>query len=356
MILKALYDYYDRCGNLPAPGTEMKQIGFIIVLSKEGKFLRFEDCRNSDKKTARTFLVVQSLVRSGTIPKANYLYDNSAYVLGYSVDKPQLAPQCFGAFAQKIKSIAEANRNNDDIRAVASFYNKGQEAILEAVANDPMWGDISKNLNKKYSIFSFRIEGDTKIIAEKKNLMPQDSHTEEVDSICLVTGKSCHPVLVTTPTSIPGGRSNGKLVAFQVNSGYDSYGKEQAQNAPISSDAEFKYSTALLRLLDGNSHNKFLIGNRTFVFWASQQSEAGKKAEESLFNLLGFSDADADNPNAKIENVRSVFKAIYTGNLRTDLNDRFYILGMAPNAARIAVVYWSETSLKVFAQKNQPTL
>ena len=48
MILKALYDYYNRCGNLPAPGMEEKEIGFVIVISKEGKFLRFEDCRTDE--------------------------------------------------------------------------------------------------------------------------------------------------------------------------------------------------------------------------------------------------------------------------------------------------------------------
>ena len=45
MILKALYDYYNRCDNLPAKGMEEKEIGFLIVLSSEGRFLRFEDCR-----------------------------------------------------------------------------------------------------------------------------------------------------------------------------------------------------------------------------------------------------------------------------------------------------------------------
>lgn len=34
MILKALYDYYNRCGNLPASGMEEKEIGFVIVISK----------------------------------------------------------------------------------------------------------------------------------------------------------------------------------------------------------------------------------------------------------------------------------------------------------------------------------
>lgn len=64
---------------------------------------------------------------------------------------------------------------------------------------------------------------------------------------------------------------------------------------------------------------------------------------------MGFTDEDPDDPNAKIEQVRKVFQAIYSGSLKTDLNDRFYLLGLAPNSARIAVVYWSETKLKDFA-------
>lgn len=82
MILKALYDYYNRCGNLPAPGMELKEIGFIIVISNEGKFIRFED-RRIDKKSAQQFLVKKSVGRSSA-PVANYLYDNSQYVFGYS--------------------------------------------------------------------------------------------------------------------------------------------------------------------------------------------------------------------------------------------------------------------------------
>lgn len=53
MILKALYDYYHRSGNLPIMGMELKEIGFIIVIDKCGNFLRFED-RRIDKKSAAT--------------------------------------------------------------------------------------------------------------------------------------------------------------------------------------------------------------------------------------------------------------------------------------------------------------
>ena len=133
--------------------------------------------------------------------------------------------------------------------------------------------------------------------------------------------------------------------------GYDSYGKEQGYNAQISGDAEFAYTTALNAMLQKGSHNKFSVGNRTFVFWTSSNSEAAEQTEGSLFDLLGYTEEEVDDPNAKIEQVRKVFTAIYSGSLKTSLEDRFYILGLAPNSARIAVVYWSECSLKEFAGK-----
>lgn len=150
---------------------------------------------------------------------------------------------------------------------------------------------------------------------------------------------------------IPGSQATAKLVSFQVNSGYDSYGKKKCGNAPISKDAEFAYTTALNAMLRKDSHNKFSVGNRTFVFWASSNADAAQQAEESLFDLLDFTDEEQDDPNAKIEQVRKVFDSIYSGTLKTSLDDRFYILGLAPNSARIAVVYWSECSLKEFAGK-----
>ena len=412
MILKALYDYYNRCGNLPVQGMEEKEIGFLIVISKQGKFLRFEDCR-IDNKHARTYLVKKHVGRSSAAV-ANYLYDNSAYVFGFSDrkdiekkisieeddiektkenlekeieetknkieqqgtnvsdkekevwkktlerledirkslnecnDKEQLY---FDTFKAKVCQISSAFPQSVEIAAACAFYEQSRTAIIREMVKDPLWIDIKKNLSKKYSTFSFRVEGDTKIIAEKKDLL-QLEHGDEKDEklqLCLITGLHGESVDTTTATMIPGSQATAKLVAFQVNSGYDSYGKKKCANAPICKEAEFAYTTALNAMLQNGSHNKFMVGNRTFVFWASSSNEAAEEVEESLFDLLGYSETKEDNPNAKIEQVRKVFSSIYSGILKTNLDDRFYILGLAPNAARIAVVYWSETSLKEFA-------
>ena len=349
MILRALYDYYKRSDNLPAKGMEEKEIGFLVVLSPEGRFLRFEDCRLG-KDRARIYLVKKHVGRSSAAV-ANYLYDNSAYVLGYS-DKTNGKEQLyFDTFKEKVETIAKVFPDNKDIYAIQAFYKNSRDSIIQTVSQDVLWEDIRKNLSKKYSTFSFRIEGDLKIVAEKKEILQLEECDSSDAKFCLVSGKYGVPVDTTTATMIPGSQAIAKLVAFQVNSGYDSYGKTKCGNAPISEEAEFAYTTALNSMLQKGSRNKFMLGNRTFVFWASSKNEAAVEAENSLFELLGYSEEVKDDPNANIMKARKVFESIYSGLLKTELDDRFYILGLAPNSARIAVVYWSETTLKDFAGK-----
>lgn len=346
MILRALYDYYHRCGKLPRKGMELKEIGFLIVIDKEGHFLRFED-RRIDKKQAQKFLVKKHVGRTSALV-ANCLYDNSGYVFGYS-DKGDAMAQ-YRTFLDKVKTIYESHPDHPDMIAVHKFYQQEQSTILEQMQSDPLWPDIEKNLNKKYSTFSFLIQGDTKIVAEKEELIDVETEVKAGgQQVCIVSGKKSVIVETTTATMIPGSQATAKLVAFQVSSGYDSYGKSKGGNAPISEEAEFAYTTALNHLLESNSRNKFMIGSRTFLFWASKDNEAGQKAEGSFFSLFGFNEQE-DNPNKNIEQVRKVFEAIYKGTLKTTSEDTFYILGLAPNAARIAVTYWAEIPLRKFAE------
>lgn len=348
MILRALYDYYNRCGELPAFGMEMKQIGFIIVISKDGKFIRFED-RRIDKNTAQQFLVKKSVGRSSA-PVANYLYDNSQYVFGYS-DKGDIDNMLkyYDTFKAKIEEIYQAATEDKDIQAVHAFYQQEPTDIVDIMHTDSLWEDVAKSLNKKYSNFSFLIEGDTEIVASKKSLVCLlNKETDKDGNLCLITGCHANTVETTTATMIPGSQATAKLVSFQVKSGYDSYGKEKGNNAPISEAAEFAYTTALNHMLRPDSHNKFSIGTRTFLFWASSDSEAAKASEDSLFAFFGK--ADDDDPNRRIELVKQTFMSIYNGKLSSKKEDKFYILGLAPNSARIAVVYWAEVPLCNFAQ------
>jgi CRISPR-associated protein Csd1 len=210
-----------------------------------------------------------------------------------------------------------------------------------------MWEVLQKNLTKNISII---IKGEKSIAAENKEIInTQRRETNEVkeDIICLITGKKGLPVETTTATSIPGSQATAKLVSFQVSSGYDSYGKAKGYNAPISKEAEFAYTTALNCLLGKESKNKFFIGCRTYIFWASSKGPSSIEAEDCLYSLFGYE--KENNPNRGIYEVKQVFNDIYSGKKTTKSDDYFYILGLAPNAARIAVVYWSEQTVREFS-------
>lgn len=342
MILKALYDYYNRCEGLSAKGLEQKEIGYLIVIDKDGTFVRIES-RMKDKKTAQTFLVLQTIKRSGRKYAPNILWDNYEYVIG-GADESAKKHDTFIRMIEKLKEQVPSDRY---LNAISEFYKKN-ENLEDIIQNDVLYEEIHKSKKN----ISFLLQGESKIAAENEkvwNLILSQSADDGIYGICLVTGKKDSVARLHTTIKLT--KDTGPLVSFKTDRGYDSYGKEQGYNAQISGDAEFAYTTALNAMLQKGSHNKFSVGNRTFVFWASSNSEAAEQTEGSLFDLLGYTEEEVDDPNAKIEQVRKVFTAIYSGSLKTSLEDRFYILGLAPNSARIAVVYWSECSLKEFAGK-----
>lgn len=355
MILQALYDYYERCkDSLPPLQKANVSFKYAILLDENGRYKGFEALGNDDGLTLLTFRPEERT----SAPVPHCLGDNGSYVLGLkdvNPDKPldiiaelKKNKKNHEAFKKEVETLYSSLPHNKYAKAVYLFYQNYTPKTIEEMKGDVNWKGLCKSLNKN---ITFRILGDMKLAASDEEVLSYKINSIVNDNesmLCLITGKKTKPVSTTYSTFILGGKSNAKLVSFQVSSGYDSYGKKMGLNAPISEEAEFKYTTSLLSMLSKNSRNKFTIGDRTFVFWASKKDEACKQAEESIFNMFGFQEQD-DDPNSGIEQVRKVFSSIYSGIIKTTLDDKFYILGLAPNAARIAVTYWAEIPLKEFA-------
>lgn len=358
MILQALYDYYERSKD-KMPPMKMAHVtySYAIIIDAEGTFKGLEALGEKEGTTLLTFRPEERT----SAPVAHCMGDNGSYVLGLKDLKPgkdidflrelKSNNKNHEAFREDIERIYKALPNNRYARAVYLFYQKYNVETFRRIMNDPNWDDLCKSLNKN---ITFRILGSTDLSVSDQEIIQYKINSainENEETVCLVSGKvSQKPVSTTYSTFIVGAKSNAKLVSFQINSGYDSYGKKMGLNAPISEEAEFKYTTAMLKMLSKGSRNKFMVGNRTFLFWASKDDEAGKQAEEGIFNMFGATEID-DNPDQRIEQVRKVFMSIYSGSLKTSLDDKFYILGLAPNSARIAVTYWAEIPLRDFAER-----
>ena len=350
MILKALYDYYDRDAESVPYGYQLQSLSFLIVIDENGKFQYIEDCRQENRGT--NFLVPAGSHNNGISPLL--YWDNPMYLLDYihekDIDNPndkqkqkvKKARKKHLSFVERCKRVAEAT-NDKDLLAVSKFYELGE---IDKVYNDDLWNYIKTQTSVW---LSFRIRGKLDIITENSNLLQFNSKSDNSHKgICLITGEYAEIARLCTNTPIIGSKSSAKLVSFN-DSSYCSYNMEQGENSPISLAAEFAFSSSLKKLISGDSRNKFLIGNRTYLFWASSGNEVCSTAEECIFSLFGANSAD-DNPNRQVEQVQKVFKSIYSGVLQTSLDDKFYILGLAPNSARIAVVYWAEIELRKFAE------
>ncbi|MDF1573423.1 MAG: type I-C CRISPR-associated protein Cas8c/Csd1 [Bacteroidales bacterium] len=360
MILQALYDYYQRKSadpesNIAPRGFERKEIPFIIVIDAKGLFLNLEDTRSGEgkQKRAKTFLVVKNRHITGVKAwtKSNLFWDHYGFVLGQPKDESEKAihdaEKQNSTFVTQVKNLSEKNPDNAHFRIVYQFYEQKDE--IKKVLDHENWKECYKipgcNL-------SFRISGEETIVAEHDDLVNEvktitgsenPDQSNVIKSVCLITGEKAPIAILHSATSIPGGKSGGKLVGFQKNSGYDSYCKEQGMNAPVSQKAEDAYTTALNVLLSKDSKNKVRIADTSVVFWAQKQV-----AFENQFPFF-LSALDKDNPDRNAMEVKAFFESIHTGKLNTEGDTPFFVLGLAPNAARISIRFWKAGKVSYFA-------
>lgn len=352
MILKALYDYYHRHGELPPLGYTIKKIRYIIVIDYDGTFLRVED-RGHDA----SFMVIKGANNVTSGAYANVLWGKSKYIVNLDPKAKKISKEYskwFDCNYAQILDLAELYPDNKEFKAVKSFYEKQEFRKLE---NDELWNDISQNDN---SLMSFHIQGNYGIVAEqspdlndycRRFFLNDIDVSKDVEEVCLITGNKSNPVLSVTMTPIFNA-GNGKLVSFQKDMGFDSYGKQQGLNATISKEAEFYCFTALQHLLRNDSRNKFLLRDRTFVFWSSSNNDWAEKVESLFLRIIGL--GNKDNPDRHVDIIYKSFQSIFSGKKIPNSNDKFYVLGLAPfNKARIGVIYWREIDVKGFAENIQ---
>jgi len=147
-----------------------------------------------------------------------------------------------------------------------------------------------------------------------------------------------------------GQSSGGSIVSFNADS-YESYGKLQGENAPVSELAAFKYTTVLNYLLNRDNKRCFSVGDASTVFWAvAADGGSAQKAEQLFMQTINPSD---DSEAAQLSPlVEKISQGLPLKEFAPDIDPltRFYLLGLAPNAARLSIRYWLDTSFGELAQ------
>ena len=356
MILQALKAYYDRMALDPesgiAPeGWEWKEIPFILVLSNNGDLLQIEDTREGEgkRKRGKLFLVPHSVKKTSGIA-ANLLWDTANYVFGIAntegLNNEQASKARIRAPEQKqafLRRIIDEIPESPHQKAIITFLTTATKERLES---ENAWQDIYTS----NSAVSFRFDNEKELYCqskEVKDVLKQKLSVKGEKDICLVSGEKDE--IAELHNSIKGvygaQRSGANIVSFNLES-FRSFNKKQGKNSPVGESSMFAYTTALNTLLNRQSSQHLLIGDASTVFWSEKRTHF-----ESDFAAF-FEEPDKDNPEAGIRKIRNLFEAPLTGGYLDDDSDtKFYVLGLAPNAARIAVRFWEVGTVSDFAGK-----
>jgi len=362
MILQALARYYDILSKDPdsdiaPPGYSTTGVSFALNISAQGELLDVflllisEQRGNKTVELPRRMIVPEQVKRAVNI-LPNFLSDNSTYVLGIS-DKGNLeyCLKRFTAFRQfHIELLSKANC--DAARAMLAFFD----------SYDPLKGREHPAIDRNMETF---LKGGNLVFMFNGSFVHEDAAIRQVweaykagkDAVwgqCLVTGEQA-PIarLHASLKGIRGANTMGaSLVGFNAHA-YESYHRVQGQNSPVGEKAVFAYTTALKFLLSSaNPNKKLTIGDTTVIYWAESEKKEFADAFEGIFEPPLVEEEMPTDSNARkkaekglkdvAEKVRRVQKLDLDALLKNLKGEDpcFYVLGLAPNAARVSVRFF----------------
>lgn len=396
MILASLAKYYQRLANetdktsgrlkVPPYGFSEEKIGWVLVLDEQGALVDAVSHLTDDKKPQPKLMSVPRPEKRTSGVKPNFLWDKTAYVLGVESNKDKSAAKeqpfmpsekNFDAFRDHHLAWLK-DTQDEGLRAVCLFLQRWQpDQFADSI--------LPKEILDANVVF--KLDGTNGYIHQRQaaqtvwtGLLGAD---ETERGLCLITGEAA-PIARLHPAikGVWGGQSSGgSIVAFNQDS-FKSFGKEKGSNAPISEFSAFAYTTALNYLLrPENGHCLIIggdkvrqqikrikqnqeidysesidkrpsIGDASTVFWAEAADNAQAEAVEGFFSTVITPPDDAQE-NQKIFNV---IEQIAAGRPLKEIdpklseNTRFYVLGLAPNAARISIRFWLDTTFGQLAQ------
>ena len=355
MILQSLNELYSRLAADPAyeiapPGFSPQKICFRMVLKTDGSLFDIQDARTPDEKgkMQNTLMLVPGEAKPpGAGINPCLLWDNQTYLLGR---QPEDKADGFGlsrfeAFRQRHLEL-ESTIKDPSFSAVCRFLEQWNS---DRITEFPILNDLGTGFG------IFQLQGEKKAVHESSAvqewwLLSQAAEVPGDLGQCLLTGEEL-PIARLHPKikGVTGAQAAGaSIVSFNANA-YESYGKAQSYNAPVSEAAAFRYGTALNSILTGpkSQKHRIRIGDTTTVFWTEKPSIV----EDCFASIFagGSQSAEEVQDETKRGQLQRVLEAIRSGGRYQELGEsgetQFHILGLAPNAARISIRFYHRSTV-----------
>lgn len=357
MILQALADYYEALaekGKISRPGWAKAKVSYALEINENGELLQVYPLKDEKKVGKKTVTEPREIelpapVKRSSGVEANFLWDNSSYILGIDdKGKPKRTKQCFEAAKALHISLLESS-DDKFAKAIVRFFERWE--ISCARENSALSGFIEDIEAGANLVFMFEGAFPSQNRAISQIWQTYYNSSEEGECMrCLVTGEKVvpmriHPAIKGVAGAQPSGAA---LVSFNALA-FCSYNRKQNINAPVGKYAAFAYTSALNYLLSDKKHVK-QIGDTTLVYWA----EDGEPRYQDAFSK--FLDGSDDENIMTDKDLDEYMEAIAKGfpvnweGIPLKPENRFYVLGVSPNAGRLSVRFFQRDGFGSFVR------
>lgn len=367
MILQSLTNYYEQLlkdGRVGKTGWSKVKVSYAITIDKGGAVRNIipiaTETNEGKKKTTPSSerIVPFQKGRSGKNPPPYFMCDNAKYLLGawspsgdekVDLKNKQQAQEYFKASGMYHREIL-GDSKSDMAKSICRFFETW-DFEKDKKTLDVDWKKILAAYNLVFRSFETREEyqNHTDIQSIWESFF--NSEGEKKIGRCLVTGKReaiarLHPLL----KGVRDAQSSGAALVSFHGTAFESYGKEQGDNAPVSEYAANAYGKALNYLLSDSGHYRFM-GDTTVVFWA----ENGQDEYCDFFaTMMGDVEEEEERKVIKIMNSISRGEQCSYEDVELKPETKFYVLGLSPNAARISVrFFYNSTFGKMLYNINE---
>ncbi len=359
MILASLARYYRRlaaqsdvAGNpkVPPYGFSEEKIGWVLVLDSDGNLVDVVPNLSGDKKPQPKLMSVPRPEKRTSGVKPNFLWDKTAYALGVEANKDKASAK-ERPFVPSEKTF-EAFKDHH-LKLLKDTADEGLQALCRFLQNwQPEHFADSKCLSEMLDAnVVFKLDGSSGYLHQREAaqaLWADCLQSDEAEQgLCLISGEAA-PIARLHPAikGVFGGQSSGgSIISFNKES-FTSFGKEKGANAPVSEAATFAYTTALNYLLRRENRHCLSIGDASTVFWAEAADSGQAEAAEDFFADMVSPPDDEQEAQKVFDILEQMGKGRPLQEVAPELSPdtRFYILGLAPNASRISIRFWLDTT------------
>lgn len=356
MILQALVAYYNKLaarGEISKPGWAKAKISWAIELGDDGSVLGILPLKAESpdgKKQIPRGILLPAPVKKTSGERSNFLWENAEYLLGVQTKEDGGKTAKRFVTAKELHDSLLADVHTPVAEAIKAYFAACDPAAIASMLPDGCMDELRKGANLTF-LYQNRFPGEFPELCAAWDAYYGGKKIGEtfVDVVTgeVVVPEATHPSIKNVQDAQPSGAA---LVSFNAEA-FESFGRKQNLNAPMGKETAFAYTSALNSLTGDKDHRQH-IGDMTVVYFAEDAEPVYQDVMDLCF--AGSDDRVTDAElHSILQNIAAGKQTDFAGKTLSP-DDRFYLLGISPNASRLSVrCFWQSSFGDVISRIKQ---